>query len=76
LNVAVTEVLAVRFTVHVGVAVHAPDQPANTEPALGVAVSVTDVPLAKVALHVAPQLMPNGLLVMVPVPVPPPSTVS
>ena len=46
MNVAVTKVLLVRFTVHVGVAVHAPDQPANVEPELGVAVSVTDVPLA------------------------------
>jgi hypothetical protein len=76
LNVAVIKVLAVRFTVHVGVAVHAPDQRANVEPAPGVAVSVTSVPLANVALHVVPQLMPEGLLVTAPVPVPPLWTVS
>jgi hypothetical protein len=76
LNVAVTEVLAVRFTAQVPVPVQAPDQPANAEPVLGVAVSVTDVPLAKLALHVDPQLMPDGLLVMVPVPAPPLCTVS
>ena len=70
MNVAVTRVLVVRFTVHVGVAVHGLDQPANVEPAPGVAVSVTDVPLANVALHVVPQLMPEGLLVTVPAPVP------
>jgi hypothetical protein len=69
LNVAATEVLALRFTVHVLVPLQAPDQPVNMEPVLGVAVSVTDVPLAKLALHVCPQLMPEGLLVIVPVPV-------
>jgi hypothetical protein len=76
LNVAVTEVSAVRLTVHVAVPVHAPDHPANVEPELAVAVSVTDVPLAKLALQVVPQLMPAGLLVMVPVPVPASCTVS
>jgi hypothetical protein len=75
-NVAVTEVLAVRFTVHVAVPVHPPVHPANVEPELGVAVSATAVPLAKLALHVVPQLMPEGLLVTVPVPVPASCTVS
>jgi hypothetical protein len=75
-NVAVTEVLAVRFTAHVPVPVHAPDQPVNVEPVLAVAVSVTGVALAKLALHVVPQLMPEGLLVTVPVPVPALCTVS
>jgi hypothetical protein len=69
LNVAVTDELAVRVTAHVPVPLQAPDQPANVEPVLGVAVSVTGVPLAKLALHVCPQLMPDGLLVIVPVPV-------
>ena len=76
MNVAVTEVLAVRVTAHVLVPVQAPDQPTNVEPALGAAVSVTVVPLAKLALHVVPQLMPEGLLVIVPAPVPPSWTVS
>jgi hypothetical protein len=68
-NVAVTEVLDVRVTAHVPMPVQAPDQPANVAPELGVAVSVTGVPLAKLALHVVPQLMPEGLLVTVPGPV-------
>jgi hypothetical protein len=76
LNVAVTDVLAVGVKAQVPVPVQAPDQPANVEPVLGVAVSVTDVPLAKLALHVDPQLMPEGLLVMVPVPAPLLCTVS
>ena len=70
MNVAVTEVLAAIITVHVPVPPHAPDHPPNVESALGVAVRVTDVPLAKVAVHVCPQLMLEGLLVIVPAPVP------
>ena len=68
--------MAVRSTVHVPVPVQAPDQPANVELAPAAAVKVTDVPLAKLALHVDPQLMPAGLLVTVPVPVPASATVS
>lgn len=75
LNIAVTVVLAESATVHVPVPLHAPDQPANVELALGVAVNVTEVPLAKLALHVCPQLMPAGLLTTVPVPVPESCTV-
>ena len=76
MNVAVTAEAAVRFTVQVPVPVQAPDQPANVELAPAAAVKVTDVPLAKLALHVDPQLMPAGLLVTVPVPVPASATVS
>ena len=48
----------------------APDQPVKSELASGFAVSVTDVPLANSALHAEPQLIPDGLLVTVPPPVP------
>ena len=47
-----------------------PVQPVKEEPAAGAAVSVTAVPLGKFAVQVAPQLMPAGLLVTVPVPAP------
>ncbi len=48
----------------------APNQPVKSELASGFAVSVTDVPLANFALHAKPQLIPDGLLVTVPPPVP------
>lgn len=76
LNAAVTEALAFRATAHVPVPLHAPDQPANVEPVLGVAVSVTDVPPAKLVPHVCPQLIPEGLLATIPFPVPVLCTVS
>ena len=47
-----------------------PVQPVNVEPAAGVAVSVTAVPLAKFSLQSAPQAIPAGFEVTVPVPVP------
>src|SRR5947208_9177851 len=40
------------------------------EPAAGVAVNVTLVPLVKLAEQVTPQLIPAGVLVTVPMPVP------
>jgi len=46
------------------------------EPAAGVAVSVTAVPLVKFSLQSAPQAIPAGLEVTVPVPVPARDTVS
>ena len=70
LNVPVTLRAAVIDVVQFPVPVHAPLQPANVEPLAAAAVSVTDVPLAKFALHVVPQLMPVGDDVTVPVPVP------
>jgi len=72
LNVAVTFSLALSVTTQVGLVLQlAPVQPANVEFAPGVAVSVTCVPRGKLTLQVAVrQLMPAGLLVTVPVPVP------
>jgi hypothetical protein len=54
----------------VAVPLQAPDHFANLEPDLAVAVSFTAVPLLKFALHVVMQLMPAGLLVIVPAPAP------
>src|SRR6185295_15531596 len=70
LNVAVTLRACVIATVQPPVPVHAPLQPANVEPLAAAAVSVTDAPEANVAEQVEPQLMPAGLDVTVPVPVP------
>ena len=70
-NVAVTDVAALIVTVQVPVPVQPPPlQPVNVEPAAGVAVRVTAVPLAKAAEQVAPQEMPAGALVTVPLPAP------
>ena len=49
---------------------HAPDQPTKILPVAAVARSVTDAPLLKLAVQVPGQLMPLGLLVMVPEPPP------
>jgi hypothetical protein len=69
-KVAVTAAAALIVTVHGPVPVQAPLHPVKAEPALGVAVRVTTVPLTKSALHVAPQLIPAGLLVTDPMPDP------
>ena len=70
MKVAVTEEFAESVTVHAAAPLQAPDHPPNVLPGLGVAVSVIDVPVSKLALHVEPQLMPEGLLVTAPAPVP------
>jgi hypothetical protein len=51
------------------VPLHAPPYPENWKPAAARAVSVMDVPDVKLASHVVGQLIPEGLLVTVPVPV-------
>src|SRR5207247_10936911 len=48
----------------------APPHPLNPDPLADVAVTVTYVPTANDALHVAPQSIPAGLLVTVPLPLP------
>jgi hypothetical protein len=64
-------------TVQVPVAfVHAPLHPANVEFPPAAAVSVTIVPLGKFAEQAVGQLMPDGLVVTVPLPVPASATVS
>src|SRR2546425_3596454 len=76
-NVGVTEVAAFSVTMQVPVPEQPPPlQPEKVELASGVAVRVTAVPLANGAEHVAPQEMPAGGLVMVPVPGPALPTVS
>jgi len=76
-KVAVTVVAAETVTVQGPVPVQPPPlQPAKTEPVLGVAVSTTTVPLVKLAVQLAPQLMSPGVPVTVPVPSPLRATVS
>src|SRR5438046_7659741 len=76
-KVAVTVVAADIVTVQGPVPVQPPPlQPRKTELAPGVAVSTTTVPLAKLAVQLAPQLMSPGVLVTVPVPSPLGLTVS
>jgi hypothetical protein len=73
-NVAVTDFAALIVTLHVvPVPLQPPPlHPANVEPPLGVSVSVTDVPEAKLFAQVPPppQSMPPVLLVTPPPPVP------
>jgi hypothetical protein len=70
-KLAVTDVAALIVTVQGPVPVQPPPlQPENVEPAAGVAVKVTAVPLANAAEQVAPQEMPAGAVETVPVPAP------
>jgi len=73
---APTAVSLSRIRLHGAVPEQAPVHPVKVEPELAFPVSVTDVPVAKLALHVRPQLMPAGALVTVPVPLPESVTVS
>lgn len=67
---AVTERLASVVSVQAPVPEQAPDQPANLDPAAGVAVSLTTVPKAKLWAQVAPHEIPGGLEVTEPEPEP------
>src|SRR5204862_7314469 len=70
-RVTVTVVDAESVTTHAPVPEQPPPlQPLKVEPAAGVAVSVTGVPLVKLAEHVAPQVIPAGALVTGPPPGP------
>jgi phage tail protein X len=76
LKVAVRDLAAVILTEQLPDPVQAPLQPANVEPVAAPAVRVTTVPLLKFAEHVLGQLIPDGLLVTLPEPVPANVTVS
>jgi hypothetical protein len=76
LKVAVTERLACMLTTQLPVPLHAPDQPAKVESVEAAAVSVTVLLSVKVAAQAFPQLIPAGLLVTTPEPVPSLATVS
>ena len=76
LNVAVTAAAAFIVITQLPVPLQAPPQPANTDPLAGVAVKVTTVPPVKLDEHPLPQLIPSGLLVTFPAPVPASDTVS
>src|SRR6267142_4792017 len=67
-KVAVTARAALMVRLQVPVPVQLPLQPEKVAPAAGAAVKVTTVPLVKEAEQVAPQSMPAGALVTVPVP--------
>src|SRR5947209_1114672 len=69
-KVAVTACAEFIVTTQLPLPLHAPVHPVKVEPVVAVGVSVTCVPLLKLAVHVVPQLIPAGLLVTVPLPVP------
>jgi len=70
LKFALTDFAASMVTLQAPVPLQAPLQPANVEPESGLAVKLTTAPLAKLAEHVVPQEIPEGVLVTVPVPAP------
>jgi len=76
LNVAVTDLLTsiVRLQVRAGLKVAQSPPQLKVAPPVGAAVRVTGVPLVNVAEHTPRQVIPAGLLVTVPAPVPPMET--
>ena len=75
-NVAVTFLAALMVTEHAPLPLQSPPQLVNTEFVPAAGVRLTTVGLVKLEVHVAPQLIPAGLEVTVPVPVPAFVTVS
>jgi hypothetical protein len=69
-KVAVTESAALRVTLQAALPVHAPLQPEKALLVPGVSVRVTWLFCGKLAEHVVGQLIPAGVLVTVPFPVP------
>ena len=69
-NVAVTDWFELSVTLHEPVPEQAPLHPVKIWPDAGVAARLITVPEPPVMEQVAPQLMPAGELVTVPVPVP------
>ena len=69
-KVAVTELADVIVRTQGLVPLQSPDHPENDDPLAAVAVRVTLVPDTNDAEHVVPQLIPEGELVIVPVPPP------
>ena len=70
-NVAVTVVVEVRVTVQVPVPVQPPPlQPEKVEPVAGAGVRVTGVLPSKGPEQLEPQMIPDGALITVPLPVP------
>ena len=68
---AFTAWAALKVRVHVPVPLQAPDQPLKKLPLVGLAIRVTTVQSLKLAAHCVGQLMPAGLLVIVPPPLRP-----
>jgi hypothetical protein len=69
-NDALTAVSEIIVSAHAPVPPHAPLQPRKTEFAEGVALSVSEDPLLSASAQLLPQLMPEGALVIEPVPAP------
>lgn len=74
--VAASDVELVTVTVHVEFPAQTPVHPAKVLLGSAVAVNVTGVLFAKLALHVPGQVIPLGLLVTLPVPTPISETVT
>jgi hypothetical protein len=70
-KLALTGVFALSVSLQASMPLHPPpDQPAKVEPVAAVAATMTCAPVSKLAVQVEPQLIPDGVLVTVPEPVP------